>query len=48
MAQSSGSTTLPNLFAENSDDESDDDDDDDACVEIPLVTLIHSAAVIPP
>ncbi|GKG62998.1 hypothetical protein Tco_0638645, partial [Tanacetum coccineum] len=29
------------------DDGSDDDDDDDACVEIPLVTPLHSAAVIP-
>ncbi|GKG31141.1 hypothetical protein Tco_0423629, partial [Tanacetum coccineum] len=42
-AQSSSSTTHPNLFAENSDDES----DDDACVEISLVTPIHFAVVIP-
>ncbi|GJX27134.1 hypothetical protein Tco_0233430 [Tanacetum coccineum] len=44
LAQSSGSTTRPSLFVDNSDDGS---DDDDACVEIPLVTPIHSAAVIP-
>ncbi|GJX44148.1 hypothetical protein Tco_0260824 [Tanacetum coccineum] len=44
LAQSSGSTTRPSLFVGNSDDES---DDDDACVEISLVTLIRSAAVIP-
>ncbi|GJV04457.1 hypothetical protein Tco_1338026 [Tanacetum coccineum] len=44
LAQSSDSTTRPNLFADNSGKES-DDDDDDACVEIPLITPIHSAAV---
>ncbi|GKE05280.1 hypothetical protein Tco_1397298, partial [Tanacetum coccineum] len=43
LAQSSGSTTWPSLFA-GDDDES---DDDDACVEIPLVTPLRSAAVIP-
>ncbi|GJS47331.1 hypothetical protein Tco_0597452 [Tanacetum coccineum] len=46
LAQSSGSTTHPSLFV-GDDNESDDDDDDDACVEIPLVTPLHSAAVIP-
>ncbi|GKB97399.1 integrase, catalytic region, zinc finger, CCHC-type containing protein [Tanacetum coccineum] len=45
MAQSSGSTTRPSLFMDNSDDGS--DDDDDACVRIPLVTPIRSATVIP-
>ncbi|GJW92758.1 hypothetical protein Tco_0172430 [Tanacetum coccineum] len=45
LAQSSGSTTRPSLFVGN-DDES-DDDDDDACVEIPLVTPLCSAIVIP-
>ncbi|GJZ31820.1 hypothetical protein Tco_0576867 [Tanacetum coccineum] len=45
LAQSSGSTTRPGLFMDNSDNES--DDDDDACVEIPLVTPIRSAVVIP-
>nr|GEU69533.1 hypothetical protein [Tanacetum cinerariifolium] len=44
LAQSSGSTTRPSLFVDNSDNGS---DDDDACVEILLVTLIRSAAVIP-
>ncbi|GKC93596.1 hypothetical protein Tco_1159038 [Tanacetum coccineum] len=39
LAQSFGSTTRPSLFVDNS--------DDDACVEIPLVTPIRSAAVIP-
>ncbi|GJV17514.1 hypothetical protein Tco_1362837 [Tanacetum coccineum] len=43
LAQSSGSTTHPNPFAENSDDES----NDDACVEISFVTLIRFAIVIP-
>ncbi|GJW42408.1 hypothetical protein Tco_0071207 [Tanacetum coccineum] len=43
LAQSSGSTTRPSLFA-GDDDES---DADDACVEIPLVTPFCSAAVIP-
>ncbi|GKF17707.1 hypothetical protein Tco_0062625, partial [Tanacetum coccineum] len=43
LAQSSGSTTRPSLFV-GDDDES---DDDDACMEIPLVTLLRSAAVIP-
>ncbi|GJX06339.1 hypothetical protein Tco_0194271 [Tanacetum coccineum] len=45
LAQSSGSTTRPNLFVGDSDDES--DGDDDACVEIPLVTPLRFAAVIP-
>ncbi|GKB17430.1 hypothetical protein Tco_0851353 [Tanacetum coccineum] len=45
MAQSSSSTTRPNLFDDDSGVES--DDDDDACYEIPLVTLIRSATVIP-
>ncbi|GJS24518.1 hypothetical protein Tco_0453150 [Tanacetum coccineum] len=45
LAQSSGSTTHPSLFVGDSNDES--DGDDDACVEIPLVTPIRSAAVIP-
>ncbi|GJZ51380.1 hypothetical protein Tco_0605895 [Tanacetum coccineum] len=45
LAQSSGSTTHPSLFVGDSDDES--DGDDNACVEIPLVTPIRSAAVIP-
>ncbi|GJV01047.1 hypothetical protein Tco_1334616 [Tanacetum coccineum] len=39
LAQSFGSTTLPSLFV--------GDDDDDACVEIPLVTPLRSAVVIP-
>ncbi|GJR94491.1 hypothetical protein Tco_0266665, partial [Tanacetum coccineum] len=33
--------------SDGDDDESDDDDDDDACVEIPLVTPLRSAVVIP-
>ncbi|GKA12872.1 hypothetical protein Tco_0692418 [Tanacetum coccineum] len=45
MAQSSGSTTRPSLFVDNSDDGS--DDDDDACVEIMLVTPIRFVVVIP-
>ncbi|GKE49877.1 hypothetical protein Tco_1481135 [Tanacetum coccineum] len=45
LAQSSGSTTRPSLFMGDSDDES--DGDDDACVEIPLVNPLRSAAVIP-
>ncbi|GKD67350.1 hypothetical protein Tco_1309458 [Tanacetum coccineum] len=45
LAQSFGSTTRPSLFVDNSNDES--DDDDDACVEIPLVTPLRSAVVIP-
>ncbi|GJV05027.1 hypothetical protein Tco_1338596 [Tanacetum coccineum] len=45
LAQSSGSTTRPSLFVGASDDES--DGDDDACVEIPLVTPLRSAVVIP-
>ncbi|GJV89388.1 hypothetical protein Tco_1533326 [Tanacetum coccineum] len=44
LAQSSSSTTRPSFFV-GDDDES--DDDDDACVEITLVTPLHSAAVIP-
>ncbi|GJX09268.1 hypothetical protein Tco_0199127 [Tanacetum coccineum] len=43
FAQSSSSTTRPSVFS-GDDDES---DDDDACVEIPLVTPLRSAAVIP-
>ncbi|GJS68727.1 hypothetical protein Tco_0683292 [Tanacetum coccineum] len=46
LAQSSGSTTRPNLFVGDYDDKS--DGDDDACVEIPLVTPLCSATVIPP
>ncbi|GJX55217.1 hypothetical protein Tco_0285114 [Tanacetum coccineum] len=46
LTQSSGSTTWPNLFIGDSDDKS--DGDDDACVEIPLVTPLRSADVIPP
>ncbi|GJZ56617.1 hypothetical protein Tco_0611810 [Tanacetum coccineum] len=46
VAQSSGSTTRPNLFADDAGLES--DDDDDACYEIPIVTPIRSAVVIPP
>ncbi|GJX74551.1 hypothetical protein Tco_0313146 [Tanacetum coccineum] len=42
LAQSSGSTTRPNLFADNSGEES--DDDDDACVEIMLITYIRFVA----
>ncbi|GJU59852.1 zinc finger, CCHC-type containing protein [Tanacetum coccineum] len=45
LAQLSGSTTRPSLFVGDSDDES--DGDDDVCVEIPLVTPLCSAAVIP-
>ncbi|GJU17361.1 putative ribonuclease H-like domain-containing protein [Tanacetum coccineum] len=44
LAQSSGKTTHPSLFV-GDDDES--DDDDGTCVEIPLVTPLRSAAVIP-
>ncbi|GKG57745.1 hypothetical protein Tco_0587343, partial [Tanacetum coccineum] len=44
MAQSSSSTSRPNLFADDSGVES--DDDDDACFEIPIITLICSAPVI--
>nr|GEU59194.1 hypothetical protein [Tanacetum cinerariifolium] len=44
IAQSFGSTTRPNLFADNSGAES----DDDACYEILIVTPIRSADVIPP
>ncbi|GKB96656.1 hypothetical protein Tco_0982793 [Tanacetum coccineum] len=43
LAQSSGSTTRPSLFAGN-DDES---DVDDACVKISLVTPLRSDSVIP-
>ncbi|GKB41004.1 putative nucleotidyltransferase, ribonuclease H [Tanacetum coccineum] len=43
LAQSSGSTTRHNLFIGGSKS----DDDDDSCVEIPLVTPLRSAAVIP-
>ncbi|GKD06550.1 hypothetical protein Tco_1181524, partial [Tanacetum coccineum] len=41
LAQSSSSTTRPSLFV------GDDDEIDDACVEITLITPLHSAAVIP-
>nr|GEU36724.1 hypothetical protein [Tanacetum cinerariifolium] len=44
MAQSSGSTTWPNIFADNS---KESDVDEDACVEIPLITHLRSAVVIP-
>ncbi|GKA28060.1 integrase, catalytic region, zinc finger, CCHC-type containing protein [Tanacetum coccineum] len=44
-AQSSGSTTHPNFFADDSVAES---DDDDACYEIPIVTSIRPTAMIPP
>ncbi|GJX68088.1 hypothetical protein Tco_0303815 [Tanacetum coccineum] len=46
LTQSFDNTTQPNLFVGNSDDES--NGDDDACVEIPLVTPLRSAAMIPP
>ncbi|GJR87681.1 hypothetical protein Tco_0211692 [Tanacetum coccineum] len=39
------STTRPSLFV--GDDDEIDDDDDDACVEISLVTPLHSVVVIP-
>ncbi|GJW14638.1 hypothetical protein Tco_0018771 [Tanacetum coccineum] len=45
LAQSSSSTTRPSLFVGDSDDES--DGDDDAYDEIPLVTPLRTAAVIP-
>nr|GEY27363.1 hypothetical protein [Tanacetum cinerariifolium]GEZ73769.1 hypothetical protein [Tanacetum cinerariifolium] len=45
LAQSSGSTTRPNLFVGDNDES---DDDDDACVKILLVTPLRSAAMIPP
>nr|GEW28137.1 hypothetical protein [Tanacetum cinerariifolium] len=44
MAQSSGSTTRPNLFADNS---KESDVDEDACVEILLITHLRSVVVIP-
>nr|GEU74942.1 hypothetical protein [Tanacetum cinerariifolium] len=44
MAQSSGSTTRPSLFLENSNDES--DDDGDACIEILLITPLCSVVMI--
>nr|GEW79723.1 probable serine/threonine-protein kinase WNK11 [Tanacetum cinerariifolium] len=43
-AEASQNTTRPSLFVGDSDDES--DGDDDSCVEIPLVTLLRSTAVI--
>ncbi|GJX80508.1 hypothetical protein Tco_0328657 [Tanacetum coccineum] len=46
LAQLSGSTTRHSSFVGGSDDES-DGDDNDACVEIPLVIPLCSAAVIP-
>ncbi|GJT26224.1 hypothetical protein Tco_0906499 [Tanacetum coccineum] len=46
LAQSFGSTTHPSLFVGNDDDDA-CIDDDDACVEIPLVTPLRSAAMIP-
>ncbi|GKA52894.1 hypothetical protein Tco_0746209 [Tanacetum coccineum] len=45
LAKSSSSTTRPSLFVGDSDDES--DGDDDVCVEIPLVTPLRFAAMIP-
>ncbi|GJT92429.1 hypothetical protein Tco_1081274 [Tanacetum coccineum] len=45
MAQSFGSTTPPSLFISDSDDES--DGYDDACIEIPLVTPLRFAVVVP-
>ncbi|GJY97045.1 hypothetical protein Tco_0513955, partial [Tanacetum coccineum] len=48
VAQSSGSTTHPNLFVDDSGVESDDDDDEDACYEILIFTPICSTVVIPP
>ncbi|GKD54507.1 hypothetical protein Tco_1287894, partial [Tanacetum coccineum] len=42
LVQSSGSTTRPSLFVGD-----DDESNDDACVEIPLVTPLRSATVIP-
>nr|GEW85864.1 zinc knuckle CX2CX4HX4C [Tanacetum cinerariifolium] len=45
MAQSFGSTTRPNLFADDSGAKN--DNEDDACFEIPIIALIHSATVIP-
>ncbi|GJS61876.1 hypothetical protein Tco_0656660 [Tanacetum coccineum] len=44
LAQSSGGTNRPSLFVGDDDGS---DDDDDACVEIPLVTPLRFAAVIP-
>nr|GEU80706.1 ycf3-interacting protein 1, chloroplastic [Tanacetum cinerariifolium] len=44
-AEASQNTTHPSLFV--GDDDESDDDDDDACVEIPLVTPLRSAVVIP-
>ncbi|GKC95182.1 hypothetical protein Tco_1160624 [Tanacetum coccineum] len=46
ITKSSRSTSRSNLFV-GDDDEEIDDDDDDACVEIPLITPIHSYATIP-
>nr|GFA48971.1 hypothetical protein [Tanacetum cinerariifolium] len=46
MAQSSRSTSQPNLFVENNDDE-ESDDKEDACVELRLITHICSTATIP-
>nr|GEW35974.1 hypothetical protein [Tanacetum cinerariifolium] len=43
---SSKSSARPNLFDDNDGDDEESDDDDDTCVEIPLITPIHSAATI--
>ncbi|GJV27672.1 hypothetical protein Tco_1384120 [Tanacetum coccineum] len=42
-----GSFARPNLFDDNDSDGEESDDDDDACVDIPLITPIRSAAMIP-
>ncbi|GJW39569.1 hypothetical protein Tco_0065414, partial [Tanacetum coccineum] len=45
-AHSFGSSTRPNLFDDNNMIDEESEDDDDACVEILLITPIHSAATI--
>ncbi|GJZ76436.1 hypothetical protein Tco_0641108 [Tanacetum coccineum] len=45
-AQSSKSFARTNLFNDNDSEDDESDDDDDACVEIPLITPICSAATI--
>ncbi|GJX18483.1 hypothetical protein Tco_0221160 [Tanacetum coccineum] len=47
MAHSSRSFARPNLFDDNDSDGEESDDVDDACVGIPLITHIRSAAMIP-
>ncbi|GKA79490.1 hypothetical protein Tco_0786086 [Tanacetum coccineum] len=47
MAHSSRSFARPNLFDDNDSDGEESDDVDDACVDIPLITHIRSAAMIP-